>query len=271
MAKSTYLLIGGGLTAAKAAETLRSEGFDGAIHLVGAEPELPYERPPLSKGVLTGSDDEDVIFVHTEQWYVDNEVTLHLATRATALDRTARTVALSDGLTLEYDKVLLATGASPRTIGVPGADLSGVHYLRTKADSDALKAALAGGGRNVVIVGAGWIGLEVTSAARGYDNAVTVIEPQTAPLRAALGDELGGMFADLHREHGVDLRLRTGVREFAGSGGSVTGVVTDSGDTVPCRPHRGRGRRGTGRGNRPGVRARGGQRCTRRCLTTHRG
>ena len=100
MAKSTYLLVGGGLTAAKAAETLRSEGFDGAIHLVGAEPELPYERPPLSKGVLTGSDEEDVIFVHTEQWYVDNEVTLHLSTRATALDRTARSVSLSDGLTL---------------------------------------------------------------------------------------------------------------------------------------------------------------------------
>jgi 3-phenylpropionate/trans-cinnamate dioxygenase ferredoxin reductase subunit len=232
MATPTHVLIGGGLTAAKAAETLRSEGFDGAIHLIAAEPVRPYERPPLSKGVLTGSDDEEVIFVHPEQWYIDNEVELHLGTRATALDRSARSVTLDDGSTLGYDKLLLATGSRPRKISIPGADLSGVHYLRTKANSEALKAALAGGGRNLVVVGAGWIGLEVTSAARGYGNPVTVIEPQPVPLRAALGDELGGMFADLHREHGVDLRLQTGVTEFVGSGGTVTGVVTDAGDTV---------------------------------------
>ena len=234
MPEPTHVLVGGGLAAAKAAETLRSEGFDGAIHLVAAEPVRPYERPPLSKGVLTGSDDEEVIFVHSQQWYVDQGVDLHLSTRATAIDRAAGTVTLSDGTDLHYDKLLLATGSVPRAIRVPGADLSGVHYLRTKTDSDALKAALSGGGRNVVVVGAGWIGLEVTSAARGYDNAVTVIEPQPVPLRAALGDELGGMFADLHREHGVDLRLGTGVSAFVGDGGSVTGVTTDAGVTVPA-------------------------------------
>ena len=117
---------------------------------------------------------------------------------------------------------------------MPGADLDGVRYLRTLADADRLKDDIAAGGRRVVVVGAGWIGLEVASAARGYGDEVTVLEPQPQPLRAALGDELGAVFADLHREHGVDLRLGTGVRELAGSAGHVTGVVTDAGDTVPA-------------------------------------
>ena len=141
---------------------------------------------------------------------------------------------LAGGERLGYDKLLLTTGSSPRRLAVAGADLDGVLYLRMIEDADRLRAALADGGRRVVVVGAGWIGLEVTSAARGYGNDVAVVEPQPVPLRAALGDELGAVFAALHREHGVDLRLGTGVRELTGTGGHVTGVVTDGGDTVPA-------------------------------------
>ncbi len=235
MAEQTYVIVGGGLAGAKAAEALRDEGFDGAITLLAAEEVLPYERPPLSKGVLSGSDADDTIFVHDEQWYADQRVDLRRGARATGIDRAARTVALSDGGSVGYHKLLLATGSAPRKLRIPGAELGGVHYLRTKRNSDELKAALAAGDRRIVVVGAGWIGLEVAAAARGYGNAVTVIEPQAAPLRAALGDELGGMFAGLHREHDVDLRLGTGVTEFTGDGTAVTGVtgvITDAGDRV---------------------------------------
>ncbi|HET8590838.1 MAG TPA: FAD-dependent oxidoreductase [Nakamurella sp.] len=231
---TSMVIVGGGLAAAKAAETLRGEGFDGDVVVITAEDVPPYERPPLSKGVLTGSDADDVIFVHDEQWYRDQKIDLREGVRATAVDRAGRTVALSDGSTVGYDKLLLATGSAPRKLRAPGADLDGVHYLRTKRNSDALKQALSAGDKRVVVVGAGWIGLDVASAARGYHNEVTVIEPQPAPLRAALGDELGGMFADLHREHGVDLRLGTGVTEILGDGTAVTGVRTDGGLTVPA-------------------------------------
>lgn len=232
MPEGAFVIIGGGLAAAKAAETLREEGFDGTVTLVAAEDSLPYERPPLSKGVLSGSDADDVIFVHDDAWYADQHIDLRRGVRATVIDRGARSVTLADGSTVGYDKLLLATGSVPRKLRIPGADLDGVHYLRTKRNSDELKAALAAGDRRVVVVGAGWIGLEVAAAARGYGNPVTVIEPQAAPLRAALGDELGTMFGDLHREHGVDLRLGTGVTEIVGDGTAVTGVRTDAGDLV---------------------------------------
>ena len=232
MADQTFVIVGGGLAGAKAAETLRDEGFDGTVTLLAAEKSLPYERPPLSKGVLAGSDADDVIFVHDAQWYTDRNIDLREGARVTALDRAARNVALADGSTVGYDKLLLATGSVPRKIRVPGADLAGVYYLRTKGNSDELKSVLSSGDKRVVVIGAGWIGLEVAAAARGYGNPVTVIEPQPQPLRAALGDELGAMFADLHREHDVDLRLGTGATEITGDGTSVTGVVTDAGDRV---------------------------------------
>jgi 3-phenylpropionate/trans-cinnamate dioxygenase ferredoxin reductase subunit len=232
MADQTFVIVGGGLAGAKAAETLRDEGFDGTVTLLAAEKSLPYERPPLSKGVRAGSDADEVIFVHDAQWYTDRNIDLREGARVTALDRAARNVALADGSSVGYDKLLLATGSVPRKIRVPGADLAGVYYLRTKGNSDELKSVLSSGDKRVVVIGAGWIGLEVAAAARGYGNPVTVIEPQPQPLRAALGDELGAMFADLHREHDVDLRLGTGATEITGDGASVTGVVTDAGDRV---------------------------------------
>jgi len=224
-----FVIIGGGLAGAKAAETLRDEGFDGPVVLLGDEPELPYERPPLSKDYLLGKAERSGAQVHDADWYPEHDVDLRTGVRATALDPAAHRITLDSGEQLAYRALLLATGASPRRLPVPGGDLDGVRYLRTFADSDRLLADLSGGGRQVVVVGAGWIGLEVAAAARSYDNAVTIVEPQPTPLHAVLGAELGGVFGRLHREHGVDLRTGTGVREFRGSDGRVTAVVTDAG------------------------------------------
>jgi 3-phenylpropionate/trans-cinnamate dioxygenase ferredoxin reductase subunit len=230
----TFAIVGGGLAAAKAAETLRSEGFSGSIALIAAERELPYERPSLSKGVLAGSEEESSIFVHPEGWYTDNNIDLRTGVRALAVDPETRTLALSDDTSLQYDKLLLATGSGPRKLKIPGADLAGVYYLRTKTNSDSLREALAGGGKNVVMIGGGWIGLEVAAAARGYGNEVTVIDMSPVPLYAALGLELGGVFADLHTEHGVTLLMNRQTTEITGDGGTVTGVRTDAGEVVPA-------------------------------------
>jgi 3-phenylpropionate/trans-cinnamate dioxygenase ferredoxin reductase subunit len=231
--EDTMVVVGGGLAGGKAVETLRSEGFDGRVVLVAEEPERPYERPPLSKDYLNGGKERDVIYVHDADWYGQHDVELRTGVRAVALDPGAHEVELDGGERLRYRALLLATGAAPRKLPLPGADLGGVHYLRTAADSDALRTALASGDRTVVVVGAGWIGLEVAAAARSYGNAVTVVEPQPQPLRAVLGDEIGAVFAQLHRSHGVDLRLSTGVREFRGDGAQVQAVVTDAGE-VPA-------------------------------------
>jgi 3-phenylpropionate/trans-cinnamate dioxygenase ferredoxin reductase subunit len=228
-----FVLVGGGLAGAKAAETLRGEGFDGPLVLIGEEPEQPYERPPLSKGYLLGSAERESARVHDDGWYADHDVDLRTGVPVTGLDPAGHRLTLADGGELRYGAVLLATGSSARRLPLPGADLDGVRYLRTAADSDRLKADLAGGGRRVVIVGAGWIGLEAASAARHYDNSVTVVEPQPTPLHAVLGAQMGEVFGGLHREHGVDLRTGTGVRELRGDG-SVTAVVTDSGDEIPA-------------------------------------
>jgi 3-phenylpropionate/trans-cinnamate dioxygenase ferredoxin reductase subunit len=229
----TFVLIGGGLAGAKAAETLRSEGFEGRIVLVAEEPEVPYERPPLSKGYLLGNDEREKARVHEPGWYEENDVELRTGTPAVALDVAGRRVELGSGESLAYDKLLLATGSAARRLAVPGADLDGVRYLRTLADSDRLLADLRDGGRRVVVVGAGWIGLEATAAARGYGNDVTVVEPQPTPLFQVMGPEMGEVFAVLHRQHGVHLRTGTGVREFRGDG-AVASVVTDGGDEIPA-------------------------------------
>jgi 3-phenylpropionate/trans-cinnamate dioxygenase ferredoxin reductase subunit len=222
-----FVLVGGGMAGAKAAETLRREGYDGPIVLVGAEPEIPYERPPLSKGYLLGKDPREQARVHDAGWYADNDVDLRTGVRATVLDAAGHRVTLDTGEELPYAKLLLATGSSARRLPVPGAELDGVRYLRTIADSDRLLADLSGGGHDVVIVGAGWIGLEVAAAARHHGNAVTIVEPQPTPLHAVLGAEMGQVFARLHRNHGVDLFTDTTVRELRGSGGRVESVATD--------------------------------------------
>jgi 3-phenylpropionate/trans-cinnamate dioxygenase ferredoxin reductase subunit len=226
----TFVIVGAGLAGAKAAETLRADGFAGRVLLIGAEPEAPYERPPLSKQYLAGSKQRRKLDVHEPGWYAAHEVELLVATRAVGLAPAVRAIRLGSGDHVGYDKLLLTTGASPKRLDLPGGGLSGVHYLRTVTDSDTLRAELADGGRRVVVVGGGWIGLETAAAARGHGNQVTVVEPQPVPLLAALGPELGAVFAELHREHGVDLRLRTGVAGFRGAGGRVVAVRTDRGE-----------------------------------------
>ena len=222
------MIAGGGLAAAKAAETLRDEGFDGEIVLLGAEHERPYERPALSKGYLQGSDSRDSVYVHPEGWYAEHHVDLREGVTVTAIDRHAHIVATADGAQASYDKLLLATGASPRRLDFPGSDREEVLYLRTLSDSDRLRSAFQPGAR-VVVAGAGWIGLETAAAARTAECAVTVLEPQPGALHDQLGPELGAIFADLHRAHGVEFRFGERAVEFRPGM-----VITSGGAEIPA-------------------------------------
>ena len=207
----TFVIVGAGLAGAKAAETLRAEGNACRIVLIGAETERPYERPPLSKGLLLGTAERDSPFVHDAGWYAAHDVELRTGTTVTGIDRAAHAVTLSGGEQVRYDRLLLATGASPRAL--PGADMERLLTLRTLADSDRIGAVLQPGTR-LVIVGAGWIGLEVAAAARQRGASVTVVETAALPLQRVLGDQLATTFADLHREHDVDFRFGAKVQEL---------------------------------------------------------
>ena len=221
-----FVIVGAGLTGAKAAETLRAEGFDGRIVLVGDESERPYERPPLSKGFLQGKEPKEKAYVHEAGWYEENRVELLLGTRAMRLDPLAHRLILDNGEDVQYTKLLIATGAEPRPLAVAGTELAGVYYLRRFPDSERLKDVLSEGAR-VLIVGAGWIGLEVAAAARLAGAQVTVVELDELPLRRVLGDEVAAVFAELHREHGVDLRMQTGVHELRGTGKVESALLSD--------------------------------------------
>jgi 3-phenylpropionate/trans-cinnamate dioxygenase ferredoxin reductase subunit len=229
----TFVIVGASLTGAKAAETLRAEGFTGRIVLVGDETERPYERPPLSKGYLLGREPRDTAYVHDAQWYGTNNVDLVLGVTATALDSKAHTVTLDGAEPLRYDKLLLATGSRVRRLDVPGSDNLGIRYLRTITHADALLQDLREGAQ-VLVVGAGWIGLETAAAARTHGASVTVVEMDTLPLRRVLGDEVATIYADLHRAHGVQFRFATGVTEFGGTGGRLTHAVLSDDTEVPA-------------------------------------
>ncbi|MDF3288295.1 NAD(P)/FAD-dependent oxidoreductase [Streptomyces silvisoli] len=236
-AHQTFVIVGAGLAGAKAAETLRAEGFTGRVILIGDERDHPYERPPLSKGYLLGKDDRDSVFVHEPAWYASADIELHLGQPVVHLDRVARTVTLGDGTALTYDKLLLTTGAEPRRLHIPGTDLAGVHHLRRLAHAERLRGVLTSLGRDnghLVIAGAGWIGLEVAAAAREYGAEVTIIEPESTPLYAALGPELGAVFADLHREHGVRFHFGAKLTEIVGQDGMVLAARTDDGEEHPA-------------------------------------
>ena len=227
----TIVIAGASLAGAKAAETLRDEGFDGEIVLLGAETERPYERPPLSKGYLLGNEELDVVYLHPQQWYAEHGVDLRLGVTVTSIDPAASAVIASGAAgsqTLHYDKLLLTTGASPRRVDFPGSDRPEVLYLRTVADSQRLRAAFQPGTR-VVVAGAGWIGLESTAAARQADCPVVVLEPQPGALHDQLGPELGAVFADLHRAHGVEFRFGERAVEFRPGM-----VITSGGAHVPA-------------------------------------
>ena len=225
------IIVGGGLAGAIAAQTLREEGFDRRITLLGEESNRPYERPPLSKDYLQGNTDRDSIFVHPESWYANHAVELRLGAAVTSLDPALRTVTTATGVQLGYDKLLLATGSTPRRVSVPGADFDGVRYLRSVEDSERIKAGFARAQR-VAIIGAGWIGLETAAAARNAGLDVTLLEASELPLLRVLGPEVAPIFADLHRDHGVDLRCQVAVAELTVGNGAVTGVILKDGSRI---------------------------------------
>jgi 3-phenylpropionate/trans-cinnamate dioxygenase ferredoxin reductase subunit len=232
MAGSTsFIIIGGGLAAAKAVEALRDNDFDGHITMFADEEHLPYERPPLSKEYLAGKKSLTDFTVHNSGWYRDNNVDLRLSARVTALDAADHTVGLADGTTVRYDKLLLATGSASRRPPIPGSDARGVYYLRTYEDAVALNSVLREGAA-LAVVGAGWIGLEVAAGARQRGADVTVVEAAKQPLLAALGETVGEVFATLHRQHGVDLRLETQVEEITRANGAASGLRTHDGATI---------------------------------------
>jgi 3-phenylpropionate/trans-cinnamate dioxygenase ferredoxin reductase subunit len=227
------VIVGAGLAGAKAAETLRAEGFDGPTILIGDENERPYERPPLSKDYLMGKAERDSIYVHPADWYREHNVDLRLGAAVTEVDRERHEVALADGSRIGYRKLLLATGSSPRRLQVPGAGLPGVHYLRTVGHSDGIRQAFQGAER-VAVIGAGWIGLEAAAAARTAGAEVAIVEMAELPLLRMLGREVAQVFADLHLSHGVDLRMNAGVDEITGSSGRVSGVRLSDGSHIPA-------------------------------------
>jgi 3-phenylpropionate/trans-cinnamate dioxygenase ferredoxin reductase subunit len=229
---ATWVVAGANLAGGRAAETLRQEGFDGRLVLIGAEPDRPYERPPLSKELLWGTRTRDAVYLRSPDYYASHEIELRLGVRATRLDPLARTLALDGGERLRYEKLLLATGASPRRLDVPGADLDGVLYLRTLAHSEELRRRMRVG-RRVVVVGVGFIGAEVAASCRRAGLEVVALEALPSPLAQALGDRVSELYAGIHRDHGVDLRTSETVTGFRGSG-RLEQVTTASGAAFDC-------------------------------------
>jgi 3-phenylpropionate/trans-cinnamate dioxygenase ferredoxin reductase subunit len=225
----TTVIVGAAMAGAKAAQTLRDEGYDGSVILVGDEPVRPYERPPLSKTHLRGESDFDAAAIHPADYYREHDIELRTSTTVTAIDPAAQTVTLASGEAVPYHRLLLATGARPRTLPVPGADLPGVHLLRTVADSDALRQAITES-RSVVVIGGGWIGSEVAASARQLGAEVAVVELGSVPLERVLGPEMGAVYRDVHIDHGV--RFHFGVQAQAVRGGGRVEEVVLSDGTV---------------------------------------
>jgi 3-phenylpropionate/trans-cinnamate dioxygenase ferredoxin reductase subunit len=216
------VIIGAGQAGAQAVATLRAEGFAGTITMIGDEPFAPYQRPPLSKTYLMGTMDRDRLFLKPDAFYTEAKCDLVLNASITAIDRAAKSVALSDGRTLAYDKLLIATGTRVRKIKVPSAELSGIHYLRSIADVDELRPAFKTA-KNLVIVGAGYIGLEVAAVARKYDLNVTVLEAMDRVMGRSASKPVSEFYERIHRESGVVFHLNTNVEGFEGTG-KISGV-----------------------------------------------
>jgi 3-phenylpropionate/trans-cinnamate dioxygenase ferredoxin reductase component len=227
----THVIVGAALAGAKAAETLREEGFDGRVVLIGNESDRPYERPPLSKDYLRGESEREAAYAHPAEFYGEKDIELRRETTVTGLDLGAREVVIEEER-LAFSRLLLATGAEPRRLPVPGADLDGVRYLRSFGDSDALRAAIESSSRAAVI-GAGWIGAEVAASARQMGLEVTLIEQLDAPLERVLGREVGEIYGAIHRDHGVELLTGATVEAIEGDGRAER-VRLAGGRTVDC-------------------------------------
>ncbi|HEY6013860.1 MAG TPA: FAD-dependent oxidoreductase, partial [Candidatus Limnocylindrales bacterium] len=200
----TIVIIGAGLTGAKAAEALRAEGYEGRIVLFGEEPLPPYLRPPLSKEYLRGVADLAKLFVHPESWYAEHRIEHRPSSRVDRIEPATHEVVVDGGERVAFDRLLIATGSEPRRLEIPGGDFDGVHYLRTVADADAIRAA-AKAARRVVVIGGGWIGSEVAASMRQLGLPVTLVIGGAVPLERVLGPEVGRVYRDLHLEQGVEL------------------------------------------------------------------
>jgi 3-phenylpropionate/trans-cinnamate dioxygenase ferredoxin reductase subunit len=228
----SFVIIGAGLAGAKAAEGLRAEGFGGRLLLLGDEAQRPYDRPPLSKAYLRGETDRDSLYLHEAGFYAAHDIELHTSAPVRSIHPAARQLELASGERIAYDRLLLATGATPRRLPLPGAALDGVHHLRSRRDADALAAAAARA-EHVVVVGTGWIGSEAAASLRQLGRDVTLLGPDTAPLARVLGPEVAEVYRDLHADHGVRLLLGTRVAGFRGDR-RVEAVVTGDGRTIEC-------------------------------------
>jgi 3-phenylpropionate/trans-cinnamate dioxygenase ferredoxin reductase component len=226
-----FVIVGASLAGASAAQTVRDEGFDGPVVLIGDETELPYERPPLSKDYLMGKSGREKIYAHPAEWYAENDVELRLGETVIGIDRGAREVSLGSGARVPYAKLLLTTGSSPRRLSVPGVNAEGVHYLRRVDDSDRIKAAIEASSR-IAVIGAGWIGLETAAAARTAGLEVTVVEVAELPLLRVLGREVAQVFADLHAANGTDLVFGAHVAEITVSHNRADGIRLADGSHI---------------------------------------
>lgn len=227
------VIIGGGQAGCQAAISLRQVGFEGDITLIGEEPALPYQRPPLSKAYLKGELEQERLFFRPAEFFEGQAIQVRTGVRVVRIDRPANEIQLADGERLPYAKLLIATGAPPRRLPVPGADLDGVRYLRSLKDADDLRTILTGEGR-VAIIGAGYIGLEVAAVAQSAGREVTVLEMADRVLKRVAPPELSAFYQDLHTGQGVDIRLGAAVQAVTGEGGRVTGVTLSTGEIVPC-------------------------------------
>ena len=225
------VIVGGGLAGGNAAVTIRQEGFSGPVTLVSREPGVPFGRPPLSKTYLRSEEDLDGWYVRPAAWYEEHDVE-RLTAEVAGIDAAAHTVALGSGEQLEYGRALIATGGQARRLRLPGADLAGVHYLRTKADCDAIKAE-ARPGRRAVVVGMGFIGCEVTASLTQLGVDVTSVFGGRYPLERVLGEQVGHVMGEIHRGQGVELLAGDEVASFEGSE-RVRAVVTAGGTRLPC-------------------------------------
>jgi 3-phenylpropionate/trans-cinnamate dioxygenase ferredoxin reductase subunit len=232
MSNRTFVIVGASLAGAKAAEELRTQGFDGRVVLLGAEPERPYERPPLTKDYLRGESEREKAYVHAAGFYAEHEIELETDTTVAEVDPAGGRVTLADGRAIAFDRLLLTTGAEPRRIAVDGAALDGVHQLRTLADCDVLRERLEDGGR-VVVVGAGWIGSEFAASARQRGLEVTVVDPLELPNERIFGAEIGAFYRDVHTSHGVEMVLGEGVEAILGDT-AVKAVRTAGGREIAC-------------------------------------
>ena len=232
MKHERFVIIGASLAGASAAAALREGGFDGTVELIGAEPQLPYNRPPLSKGYLRGQERFEDQLVNPADYYAQHEVNLRLGVRATSVDPQRRVVSLERGEEVPYDRLLVATGGRNRSLTTPGADLPGIFQLRTVEDCDRIRAVARPGARAVVI-GLGFIGSEVSASLRQMGLAVTAIEGQPVPLARVLGVEVGAVLGEIHREKGVELVMEDAVAAFEGAG-RVERVRTKRGRILAC-------------------------------------